>query len=300
MDDIRNIKGLKVITNFMTKDGTKIVQYAWLDKEEIWHTFEVIKPKNGVNLTRIDALVDATQKTKEEDSKKITEMPKDFINGFKVIRFGNGEYGYMREDGTIVPHRFDIAGNFNEYGFAMVAKDGRVTWINREFRFLFLSTRLDEDTGLYVHEMTAREMVTSRSYNSIEDFMGEESPISSIQYYHDGHSTYFFLNTSGEIQKFFPYKDTKEPECSPRDYCTMFSKKPTFDKHGVALVDNIVLFANGRYISVSFLIDILKNLGLLDQIDELVNNYPLENKPIDIKDSYKIKPKKDYGTQQNN
>ncbi len=300
MDDIRNIKMLEVISNFMAKDGSKIVKYAWLDKEEVWHTFEVIKSKLWVNLTYPGALVEAAKKEKQqvENAKRITEVPKDFINGFKVIRFGNGEYGYMKEDGTVDHHRFDIAGNFNEYGFAMVAKNGKVTWINREF--CFLSTRLDEDTGLYVHEMTAKEMIPSQSYNSIEDFMGEESPISSIQYYHDCCMTYFFLNTSGEIQKFFSYRNPKEPKCSLRDYRTMFSKKPTFDKHGVALVDNIVLFANGRYISVSFLIDILKNLGLLDQIDELVNNYPLESKPIDTKDSYKIKPKKDYGTQQNN
>ena len=61
----------------------------------------------------------------------------EFINGFKIVKLLNAQYGYVREtDNVLLPYRFDIASQFNEEGIAIVAKDGVVTRINKEFNIV--------------------------------------------------------------------------------------------------------------------------------------------------------------------
>ena len=61
----------------------------------------------------------------------------EFINGFKIVKLLNKQYAYVREsDNVLLPYRFDIASQFNEEGIAIVAKDGIVTRIDKEFNIV--------------------------------------------------------------------------------------------------------------------------------------------------------------------
>ena len=69
-------------------------------------------------------------------SLEIIDDSRDFVNGYKVVQTANKEYAYVREeDNKLLPYRYDIATDFNEYGYAMVGKDARVSWIDRDFRY---------------------------------------------------------------------------------------------------------------------------------------------------------------------
>ena len=68
---------------------------------------------------------------------RIIDSNENFVNGFKVVKTANGEYAYIREsDNSLLPFRYDIAFDFNEFGFAIVGKDGSVSWINKDFKYL--------------------------------------------------------------------------------------------------------------------------------------------------------------------
>lgn len=57
-----------------------------------------------------------------------------YVNRFKVVRFKDGLYGYVRQsDKKVLPYRFYLASNFNEYGYAMVALKNGVTFIDTGF-----------------------------------------------------------------------------------------------------------------------------------------------------------------------
>ena len=58
----------------------------------------------------------------------IIDDSREFVNGFKVVQTANLEYAYVREaDNKLLPYRYDIATDFNEYGYAIVGKDARVS-----------------------------------------------------------------------------------------------------------------------------------------------------------------------------
>ena len=72
-------------------------------------------------------------------SEKIIDDSNEFVNGFKVVQTENGEYAYVREsDNVLLPFRYDVAFDFNQYGFAIVGKDGSVSWIDTTFKYLNL------------------------------------------------------------------------------------------------------------------------------------------------------------------
>ena len=60
-----------------------------------------------------------------QNNLEIIDNSNDFVNGFKVVQTSNGEYAYVRQsDFQLLPFRYDVASDFNEYGFAMVGKKG--------------------------------------------------------------------------------------------------------------------------------------------------------------------------------
>lgn len=71
-----------------------------------------------------------------EPTEEIMAESEKFVNGFKAVVTKNGEYAYIcEEDNCLLPFRYDIAGNFNEHGYAMVGKNANISWINKEFKY---------------------------------------------------------------------------------------------------------------------------------------------------------------------
>ena len=72
-----------------------------------------------------------------EQSNCIIRSNMNFVNGFKLVEFNDNRYGYIREeDHLLMPYRYDIASDFNEFGLAIVGKNGSVSWINKNFEYL--------------------------------------------------------------------------------------------------------------------------------------------------------------------
>lgn len=76
---------------------------------------------------------------------------REFINGFKVVRFKNGEFGYIREsDNKLMPYRFDVATDFNSYGLALVGKNCKVNYIDENFQVFEYDIKYPQKTGHYL------------------------------------------------------------------------------------------------------------------------------------------------------
>lgn len=53
-----------------------------------------------------------------------------------VVKFNNGLYGYKGKNGRIKKYRFDYATDFNSFGLAIACLNGKVFWMNKNFKFL--------------------------------------------------------------------------------------------------------------------------------------------------------------------
>ena len=118
--------------------------------------------------------------------------------GFRLVRNKYGQYLYKRmSDGTVMPFIFDFATNFNKYGLAMVAKDGKVSWINKKFEFFSDDCKVQELTEEYF----------MRGWNFIGAFSGGDEKLSRCQG-GDGEYGYIetsFLGTDMQVKKFYRY-----------------------------------------------------------------------------------------------
>lgn len=182
-------------------------------------------------------------------SNTIIEQREEFTNGFKVVRLSNNQFGYIREyDNKLLPYRYDLAFDFNEYGFAMMAKSSYVTWINKDFKCLDFS-------GNFVSE----EYLSA--WSKIHNFSKGKHPLSRL---YNGNVVY--LDTTGHLKTFYKYNnDNFEDE----EYKYFLSGSP-FDDSGFAIIDRDYLLSSGYYIKNEDLLNIMKEKGLFDIINEEV------------------------------
>lgn len=128
---------------------------------------------------------------------KIIDAKKEPSYGFKLVKNQYNQYMYMRmSDNVVIPCIFDIATNFNRYGLAMVAKDGQVTWINKEFQYV-------DHTGILV-QLTDTHVIKD-GWTSISDFTKDKTKLSKCT----SNNRTSFLDT-GLARKAFKLYDGKE------------------------------------------------------------------------------------------
>lgn len=148
---------------------------------------------------------------REEKTDKIVEED-EFINGYKLVRFANGEFGYIRQsDGKILPHRFDIATSFNEYGLAMVGKNEAVSYITLNFEYLNLQMGISDyrfscfekhqevtDDGIISHLFPLKkgnDIDHVKGFQAITAFTQGPQPFALVA----KENTFYPINLSGEI-----------------------------------------------------------------------------------------------------
>ena len=177
----------------------------------------------------------------------IIDDSRDFVNGFKLVQTANKEYAYIREkDNVLLPYRYDIATDFNEYGYAMVGKDAKVSWIDREFNYF------DADEEKFLDE---RENNHARfnGFLSVSDFSKGETPLSRVcRLYNNTEVSY--LGIDGKYKEFFKC-DGKI--ISENDSIKEFPEYSTvFDDEGHATANDceLILLSDGYYLSVEDLI----------------------------------------------
>jgi hypothetical protein len=191
-----------------------------------------------------------------ERSNKIVEDSLEFFNGYKVVGTANGEYAYVRqEDGKLLPARFDIAGDFNEYGLAMVGRNGKVSWINKKMEYL--STE-----GKFVAIDLKNNHEKFNGWSTVTQFSKSNASLSRLYNGEDGDTSY--LTTDGKIKEFFQlYGNEKLSEYSR----TSFSSGKDFNEQGYAFTaDNVVLLATGYCLSLKDMLEIAEQNGWLKEL----------------------------------
>lgn len=187
----------------------------------------------------------------------------DFVNGFKVVQTENLEYAYVREeDNALLPYRYDIATNFNKYGYAMVGKDGKVSWIDKSFRYLNNNREMVKEEGSATY-------TGFKGFLSINNFSKGEHPLSKIcNIEHNKEVCYF--GTDGNIKEFYRYDGDKIREDESNKIFSYYSTE--FDDAGYATANDgsLILLSSGYYLIAKDLIKICRDKGFLDTISNRI------------------------------
>ncbi len=192
-----------------------------------------------------------------EPTDKILDDSNEFVNGFKVVQLINGEYAYVREsDNKLLPFRYDIALNFNEYGLAMVGRQGRVTWIDTSFNYL-------NSFGEMVPDDNPEKL---RGFEEMEDFSKGTIPLSKVVNFEDDGAGLCYVEPDKKFKNFYRYNGTLDQSSSYHfEY-----ESTSFNEEGYAITDNSILFAEGVMIGFDDLLKICIDKGYLKEISEAV------------------------------
>ena len=195
-----------------------------------------------------------TMYTRPKLSEAIIDANNEFVNGFKRVQLSNGEYGYIREsDNALLPFRYDIAFDFNEYGFAMVGKGGVVSWIDSSFRHLNSFGKMVNDSSNCWSE--------EDGWLSIDDFSKGKNPLSHVY----GHLNSYF-STDGKLKKFYCY----DGKTILNHGDEQFPFGTSFNEFDYAISNGYVLFARGYYMTYLDVIKFCQQYGALDALDQKV------------------------------
>ena len=251
------MENLTNTNNYVVKRG-----HVFVDQNHIRHITYMINQK-GKTLSEIE--VSLPEIHRPEISTKIINEKVNFVNGFKVVQTSNGEYGYVREgDNTLLPYRYDIALDFNKYGFAIVGKDGNVTWINKEFEHLNLAGRMVKD------RKSNASWTRTDGWLSVDSFSEGNIPLSLVfdnKTIHNNVTAYFGID--GKLKEFYHYNGEINDDY-PK---THFGNGTPFDKSGNAIADNYLLFAKGYYTTYKYLIEFCRQNGFIAVLGEEADKY---------------------------
>ncbi len=212
-----------------------------------------------------------------EISEEIVDSSSDFINGFKVVKTSNGEYAYLRQsDSKLLPYRYDVARDFNEYGFAMVGKDGSVSWIDTNFKYLNIA-------GKMVEESPIEDYHKFNGWQGVSAFSQGDNPLSKV---YDGRNRFgrvSYFGTDGELRKFYRYDGEIDYNFSE----DTFVEGSVFDENGQAMADGKMLFSKGYFLSQRDLIVLCDRKGFLKTISAEAEKCLDEKNEKVLKKTYK-------------
>ena len=195
-----------------------------------------------------------------EVSNEIVSLNDKFVNGFKIVETANGEYAYIREsDGVLLPYRYDIATDFNDYGFAMVAKDGNASWINKNFRYF------SRDGEMVVENIEDRYYKYSefKGFQKIYKFSTGNYPLSKV---YDGRGRgeiVFYFSTEGKIKEFYQFDGSFDYEFP----VVSLASKDFGDKDYI-INGYGIFFAKGYYFPLKYVLEFCEQNGIINTIYE--------------------------------
>lgn len=183
-------------------------------------------------------------------NKKIVEES-EFINGYKLVKLDNGFYGYIREsDNKLMEHLFNIATDFNEYGYAMVGRNDTVTWINKDFNYLSENGWVEDPVYDRGNEWFNGYM---DGMYSVDKFSNTNVPLSRVG---RNSEACFYIGIDGKTVKFKSINEDKTMKHS-----TIAIHGTNFDDNGYATSkglgfsnDKYFLFQEGYYMNFDDLV----------------------------------------------
>lgn len=189
-------------------------------------------------------------------SKKVIDDSHSFIEGLKLVQMADRKYAYIREsDGQLLPYRYDIATDFNEYGFALVGKHGCVSWMDASFHILNVSGEMVEQNEEHGEITDGFEEITEFSAGSI--------PLSKVvdsRHIYYGSVSYFGID--GKLKEFIQYNE------NPSLSYLSFKNGTRFDKRGIAISEDKILFAQGYYCLLKDVIKLYRHAAFFHQLSE--------------------------------
>ncbi len=169
----------------------------------------------------------------------------DFVKGFKLLADQEGRYLYYQQGNglrpeKIIPYIFDIATDFNEYGLAMVAVNGRVSWMNQDFQYV------DKDNMLQSYDEDMED-----AWASVSSFSEGTIPLSKLMHPGEGLVTaYMCIDTS--IKCFRRFENGKIV-AGPISSNHFDMNSTDFNRDGWAFAEDRVLCDQGFYMKNEFI-----------------------------------------------
>ena len=233
----------------------------FVDEEIVKYGYTVNKDKNDELYIPIELPYYYGVYLRPPASFDIVDESRDFVNGFKVVQLDNKEYAYVREkDNKLLPYRYDIATDFNEYGYAMVGKDGKVSWIDKNFKYLNSK-----------YEMVNEDSSKFNGFLSVSDFSKGEHPLSKVcSCSYDWNKKTSYFGVDGKIKEFSRYDGEIIRDSNSIKNFSYYSED--FNDKGYATANNdwLILLSSGYYLYTKDLIRICEEKGFLDTISSRV------------------------------
>ncbi len=196
-------------------------------------------------------------------SLEIIDDSRDFVNGYKVVQTANKEYAYVREeDNKLLPYRYDIATDFNKYGYAMVGKNARVSWIDKNFRYF------NEEEEKFTEEQEIGYN-TFNGFLGVSDFSKVENPLSRM-YRRGYNNTVSYLGTNGKIKEFSKYDGEIIRDDESNKYFSYYSEDFNDKGYAKANNDEIILLSSGYSLSTKDLTKICEEKGFLETLSSRI------------------------------
>ena len=256
------IKNLSIEKYGFLSKSTQIAVYKATDE---YHAEQQITLDYPVGLTYSEYVMKGGQ---------IIDAKKKPAYGFKLVKNQYGQYMYMRtSDNVIIPCIFDVATNFNRYGLAMVAKNGQVTWINKDFQYVSHSGVLAQLTDTHV---------INDGWYSVSDFTTGKTKLSKCTS-NSNHTSFLDTNLTRKVFRLYDGKEfTEKTQTSFLGYISDFDEKGYVERFATKTPDCkcLIIFSDGYYIEEETLLEkaiegkesriihTAINEGMLDSITE--------------------------------
>lgn len=204
--------------------------------------------------------------TRPKVSHKIINSSNKFINGFKVVQTANLEYAFVREsDGLLLPYRYDIVSDFNKHGYAMVGKDGNVTWINRDFQYL------DRNGKMITESIEDKHSKYDKfgGFQEVNEFSTGNHPLSRVYEGKNNRGKSFYFSPDGTIKRFYPFDGTLETRYAFSSFAANTFKD--FEDKDYIINKNGILLAKGYYCSIDYILNCYEQNISIAEICEKAN-----------------------------
>ena len=192
-----------------------------------------------------------------------------FHFGYRLVRFVDGTFGYVKKGNgeEICPFKFDIASEFNEYGLAMIGKNGCVNWIDHNFEYLSMS-----GNKISCKNVLRENILRGGEWEFLSDFPNGSDPLSTMftsRFHKEGRVVY--LKSDGSIQVFrrFDGNILGEQQCvfgpvnfARRELSFRDIGFIRFGPEGYKVLQDRILFAKGYYSTLEDALQIASKSGV--------------------------------------
>lgn len=201
--------------------------------------------------------------TKEDEENLYVLEEGESVNDFRLVKLSNGQYSFIDKNNKLVPYKYDLALPFNKFGLSMVCRNGGVTWINKDFKILNFDGELVDDN--------ISDSILINGFSRIDNFNNSKYPLSRVYIKNDDitkEDIVAYVDTNCKFKKFYKFDGSIDKD----RFDEFFNSGSNFDNKGHAITNDEYLFSKGYYVSNNDLIKYMESEGLINNIENNINN----------------------------